>query len=104
MLDDVEEFLRIIKKSDYMVVDQLNQTPSKISILSLLMFSKTHIDALIKFLSAAHVPQEITVNQFEGVVENIASSGCLGFCDDKFPPEGKIITNLYIYPQNALTQ
>lgn len=27
---DVEEFLRIIKKSDYRVVDQLKQTPSKI--------------------------------------------------------------------------
>lgn len=28
--DEVEEFLRIIRKSDYKVVDQLNQTPSKI--------------------------------------------------------------------------
>lgn len=35
--DDVEEFLRILKRSDYKVVDQLNQTPSKISILSLLL-------------------------------------------------------------------
>ena len=28
---DVEEFMKIIKKSDYKIVDQLNQTPSKIS-------------------------------------------------------------------------
>ncbi|XP_050896696.1 uncharacterized protein LOC127103487 [Lathyrus oleraceus] len=89
MPDDVEEFLRIINKSDYKVVDQLNQTPSKISILSLLLCSEAHRDALFKFLSAAHVPQEITVNQFEGVVDNIASKGCLGFCDDELPPEGK---------------
>ncbi|XP_050908890.1 uncharacterized protein LOC127122628 [Lathyrus oleraceus] len=89
MPDDVEEFLRIIKKSDYKVVDQLNQTPSKISILSLLLCSEARRDALLKFISAAHVPQEITVNQFEGVVANIASKGCLGFCDDELPPEGK---------------
>ena len=36
---DVEEFMKIIKKSDYKIVDQLNQTPSKISILPLLMCS-----------------------------------------------------------------
>jgi hypothetical protein len=28
--EEAEEFLRITKKSDYKVVDQLNQTPSKI--------------------------------------------------------------------------
>lgn len=87
--EDIEEFLRIIKKSDYKVVDQLNQTPSKISILSLLLCSEAHRDALIKLLSAAHVPQEITVNQFEGVVANITASSHLGFCDKDLPPEGK---------------
>lgn len=89
MSDDVEEFLRIIKKSDYKVVDKLNQTPSKISILSFILFYKAHRDTLIKFLSAAHVPQEIIINQFEGVMANIGSRGCLGFCDDELPPEGK---------------
>lgn len=64
--DDVEELLRVIKRNDYKVIDQLNQTPSKISILSLLLCSKAHRNALIKFLSATQVPQEINVNQFEG--------------------------------------
>lgn len=70
------------------MVDQLNQTPSKISILSLLLCSEAHRDALIKFLSAAHVPQKITVNQFEGIVANISASSHLGFCDNDLPPEG----------------
>lgn len=64
-------FLRIIKKSDYKVVDQINQTPSKISMLSLLMCSEAHIYALVNFLRAAHVSQEIFICQFEGVVNNI---------------------------------
>lgn len=40
--EDVEEFLRIIKKSDYKVVDQLNQTPSTIFILLLFLCSEAH--------------------------------------------------------------
>lgn len=54
--NDVEEFLKIIKRNYYKMVNQLNQTPSKISIQSFLLCSEAHKDALIKFLNAAHVP------------------------------------------------
>ena len=37
-----EEFMKIIKRSNYRVVDQLHQTPAKISILSLLINSEAH--------------------------------------------------------------
>ncbi|XP_050878617.1 uncharacterized protein LOC127082421 [Lathyrus oleraceus] len=87
--NEVDEFLRIIKKSDYRVVDQLNQTPSKISMLSLLMCSEAHRDALVKFLRTTHVPQEISVCQFEGVVNNIVTSLSLGFSDEELPAEGR---------------
>lgn len=79
--NEVDEFLCIIKISDYRVVEQLNQTPLKISMLSLLMCSETHRDALVKFLNIVHVPQDISVCQFEGVVNNIATSLSLGFSD-----------------------
>ncbi|XP_050877529.1 uncharacterized protein LOC127081302 [Lathyrus oleraceus] len=46
--EKAEEFLRIIKKSNYKVVDQLNQTPSKISMLSLLLNSEAHRNSLLK--------------------------------------------------------
>ena len=39
---EAEEFLKIIKKSDYRLVDQLHQTPTKISILLLLINSEVH--------------------------------------------------------------
>ncbi|XP_050889273.1 uncharacterized protein LOC127094488 [Lathyrus oleraceus] len=71
---EVDEFLHIIKKSDYRVVDQLNQTPLKISMLSLLICSEAHRDALVKFMRTTHMLQEISVCQFEGVVNNIATS------------------------------
>ena len=60
----MEEILRIIKKSDYDVVEQLGQTPSKISMLAFLLCSEAHVKALVKFLKTAHVPQETSTDQF----------------------------------------
>ena len=62
---EMEEILKIIKKSDYNVVEQLGQTPSKISMLSLLLCSEAHAKALIAFLKTAHVPQETSADQFK---------------------------------------
>lgn len=89
LINDMEDFLCIIKKSHYKMVNQLNQTPSKISKLSLLRCSEAHKYALVKFLRDGHVPQEIFVCQFEGVVNNIAANISLGLSDDELPPEGR---------------
>ncbi|XP_058744334.1 uncharacterized protein LOC131616905 [Vicia villosa] len=86
---DAEEFLALIKKSDHRVVDQLHQTPSKISLLSLLVHSEKHRDALMKILNAAHVTKEITINQFDGMVANLTAGACLSFNDHELPPQGK---------------
>lgn len=59
---EVEELLKIIRKSDYKLVDHLSQTPSKISILSLLLCLESHRNSLVKLLSSAFVPQDIIVN------------------------------------------
>ena len=86
---EVEEFMRIIKKSDYKIVDQLHQTPSKISILSLLLCSEAHRNALLKILNMAYVPQEISVNQLESVIANVNASHGLGFTDLDLTPDGR---------------
>ena len=52
----MKEILKIIKKSDFKIVKQLGQTPSKISMLSLLLCLDAHAQDLIKFLKKAHVP------------------------------------------------
>ena len=59
---EIEEILKIIKKSDYNIVEQLGHTPSKISMLSLLLFSEAHAKALIAFLKTSHVPQETSAD------------------------------------------
>lgn len=52
---DVEEdeIIKIIKKSEYKIVDQLLQMPSKISIMSLLLNSEAHRSSLMKILDQA---------------------------------------------------
>ena len=61
---EMEEILKIIKKSDFKIVEQLGKTPSKISMLSLLLCLDAHAHDLIMFLKKAHVPQETTFDQF----------------------------------------
>ena len=57
---ELEEVLKIIRKSDYKIVEQLGKTPSKISMLSLLLCFESHGQALVKFLKTSHVPQDIS--------------------------------------------
>ena len=76
---EMEEILKIIKKSDYNMVEQLGQTPSKISMLALLLCSEAHAKALIIFLKTAHVPQETSVDQFEDCVASLTADNGLGF-------------------------
>ena len=86
---DVDDILKIIKMSDYRIVDQLLQTPSKISILALLMNSSSHREYLMRVLDRAFMEIDIPLGQFNSVVGNITSCNNLSFCDDEFPDEGR---------------
>lgn len=62
IVEEGQEFLKLIKKGDFKIVDKLDQTPSKISILSLLLSSEAHRKMLLKVLNIAHVMQDITID------------------------------------------
>ncbi|KAI5424164.1 hypothetical protein KIW84_030397 [Lathyrus oleraceus] len=87
--EDCDEMLRLIKKSEYNVVDQLLQTPSKISVLSLLLNSEPHREALQKVLDLAYVDHDVTIEQFDNIVTNITACNTLSFCDADLPEEGR---------------
>ena len=86
---EMEEILKVIKKSDYNVVEQLGQTPSKISMLALLLCSEAHAKALIKFLKTAHVPQETSADQFQEYVAILTIDNGLGFSDADLTIKGR---------------
>ena len=85
----MEEILRIITKSDYDVVEKLGQTPSKIYMLALRLCSKAHAKALVKFLKTAHMPQEMSADQFQDCVASLTVDNGLGFSDADLTPRGR---------------
>ncbi|KAI5431679.1 hypothetical protein KIW84_035732 [Lathyrus oleraceus] len=87
--NDDDEVLRLIKRSEFNVVEQLLQTPSKISVLSLLMNSEAHREALQRVLEQAFVEYDFTVDQFDHIVANITSCNSLSSCDEELPEEGR---------------
>ena len=71
------------------MVDKLGQTPSKISMLSMLLCSKVHAKALIAFLKTAHVSQETSADQFKDCAASLTAKIGLGFSDVDLTPKGR---------------
>ncbi|XP_070026277.1 uncharacterized protein [Nicotiana sylvestris] len=86
--EEAEEFLKKMKVQDYSVVEQLKKTPAQISLLSLLIHSDEHRQALMKILNEAHVPNEISVNHLETIANKIFEVNRVTFSDDDLPMEG----------------
>ena len=84
-LEEASEFLRIIQQSEFKVIEQLNKTPARVSLLELLMSSKPHRALLVKVLNEAHVAQDISVEGFGGLVNNITASNYLAFAEEEIP-------------------
>ncbi|GAU16666.1 hypothetical protein TSUD_326160 [Trifolium subterraneum] len=87
--EDSDEVLKMIKRSEYKIVDQLLQTPSKISILSLLMNSDAHREDLMKVLDQAYVDHDVTLGQFGSIVGNVTTCNNLSFSDEELPERGR---------------
>ncbi|RDX60418.1 hypothetical protein CR513_61438, partial [Mucuna pruriens] len=84
-----EEFLKIIRRSEHQLLDQMNKTPARISLLSLLLNSEAHRNLLLKVLQEAHMAHDITAEKFGNLVNNITSKGHLTFSDDEILAGGK---------------
>ncbi|RDY08028.1 hypothetical protein CR513_07784, partial [Mucuna pruriens] len=52
---EAEEFLKLIRYSEYELLEQMNKTSARISLLSLLLNSEGHQNLLLKVLKEAHV-------------------------------------------------
>ncbi|RDX76372.1 hypothetical protein CR513_43639, partial [Mucuna pruriens] len=74
--------------SEYQLLDQMNKIPARISLLSLLLNSKSHQNLLLKMLNEAHVAQDITVERFNDMVNNITGGGRLTFSKEEVLAEG----------------
>ncbi|KAK8661750.1 hypothetical protein V6N13_091345 [Hibiscus sabdariffa] len=58
---EAKEFLKILKHSEFNVVEQLNKLLARISMLSVLLSSEPHRNTLLKLLNQTFVPDEISI-------------------------------------------
>ncbi|XP_075103852.1 uncharacterized protein LOC142178410 [Nicotiana tabacum] len=86
--EEVEEFFRKMKTSEYAIIDQLRKTPSQVSLLSLFISSNEHQKVLLKTLNEAYVPVEISVEQLERMAEQFFEVNRISFSRDDLPQEG----------------
>ena len=56
--------------------------------LSLLLNSEVHRNALLKVLNEAYVPLDIAIDKLDRLVNNIMVDNYISFTDDEIPPEG----------------
>ncbi|XP_038679423.1 uncharacterized protein LOC119980700 [Tripterygium wilfordii] len=85
---EMQEFLKIVRQSEYMIVDQLKKTPARISILELIMSSEPHRKVLLRMLNQAYVPEKIPTESFDGIVGNVLATHLLSFTEEEIPGEG----------------
>ncbi|XP_075076785.1 uncharacterized protein LOC142163401 [Nicotiana tabacum] len=87
---EAEEFWRKMQCSGYTIVDQLKKTPAQISLMSLLMSSDSHRNALVKVLNEAYVLADTTSDHLESMVAQILEAHKISFHEDELPHEGLI--------------
>ncbi|XP_055830762.1 uncharacterized protein LOC129899766 [Solanum dulcamara] len=85
---EIEDFWRKMPTKEYSVVEQLKKTPAQISLMSLLMSSETHRSALVKVLSEAYVPANITSENLSAMVGQVLEANKVCFHEEELPSEG----------------
>jgi len=80
--------LKLIKHSEYCIVDQLKKTPARISFMSLILSSEPHRNALQKVLNEAYVPQDVEQKTMKHLVGRIHVTNYLYFTAKELDFEG----------------
>ena len=65
----------------------MKKAPAHISILSLLMSSEAHRNALMKMLDGVNIPKETTSETLASTIGRIVQANKINFHDDELPAE-----------------
>ncbi|PKI47328.1 hypothetical protein CRG98_032279 [Punica granatum] len=71
---EAETLMKVIKSSEYKVVEQMGKSPAHISLLALLLNFEPHRNALLKVLIAAQVPKKNTPERIEEIILEIPNA------------------------------
>ncbi|XP_055800430.1 uncharacterized protein LOC129869872 [Solanum dulcamara] len=85
---EVTEFWRKMQPKDYSVEEQLKKTSAHISIMSLLMSSEAHRNALMEVLNGVCIPKETASETLAATIGQVLESNKISFHDNELPTEG----------------
>ncbi|PKI71427.1 hypothetical protein CRG98_008178 [Punica granatum] len=85
--EEAEAFMKVIKASEYKVVEQMAKSSAHVSLLALLLSLEPHREALLRVLTAAQVPKGMSPDRMEETINSIFSN-TISFPDDELPSEG----------------
>lgn len=80
--DETIEFIDTFKRRKYLVVEQLKKLSAQISILSLLLSSKAHRDAMLKILMSL-MSWKVSRKNLKHIVGQIAGTNTIIFNKDR---------------------
>jgi hypothetical protein len=86
--EETNEFLKVMKHSEYCIMVQLKKTFARISIMLLILSSEPYQNTLQKILNEAYVPQDIEHKIIKHLVGRIHATNFLYFTKDKLNSEG----------------
>ena len=84
----IDENRQLVKKSDYSIVDQLNRTAARISLLELIRCSELHREAVRRILDQSYVNDQISPEGLTNLVAQIRLADFLSFTKDEIDSEG----------------
>jgi hypothetical protein len=92
--EKTNEFLKLMKHSEYNVVEQLKKFLARISLLSLILSSEPYMKALQKGLNEAYMLKDINQENIQHMVGRIKASNYLYFTKDELNPDGTVHNKL----------
>lgn len=78
------------------VIRKLEEVPTQISILDLVLSSEYHRRILVKVLEKTHLPKTVDIEKFSHLIGHILDCNVISFIDDDIPAEGTGHRNPYI--------
>ncbi|PKI39687.1 hypothetical protein CRG98_039920 [Punica granatum] len=90
--EKAEAFMKIIKASEYKVVEQMAKSPAHISLFTLLLSSKPHREALLRVLTATQVPKGTPPDRIKETMHSAGAVPSSLHQRLKFIVEEKLIT------------
>lgn len=85
---EVEYFVKMLKRSEYPVVEQLKKAPTKVSILSLSPSSEAHSNVLLKVLNESHILSNTNSQELEQIVGQVLATTVIDFIEDELTEDG----------------